>query len=93
MENLTPLQKIHAEKLFELRSSKKSESMPNCYTKISQEPIKLTSHVSDLRKFCDQNECMNTSIDETPLSSRKESKDDLRKYVKMVSYYLILAYI
>ncbi|XP_003699036.1 spindle pole body component 110 [Apis florea] len=85
MENLTPLQKIHAEKLFELRSPKKSESMPNCYTKISQEPIKLTSHVSDLRKFCDQNECMNTSIDETPLSSRKESKDDLRKYVKMIA--------
>ncbi|KAG6802567.1 myosin-2 heavy chain isoform X1 [Apis mellifera caucasica] len=85
MENLTPLQKIHAEKLFELRSPKKSESMPNCYTKISQEPIKLTSHVSDIRKFCDQNECMNTSIDETPLSSRKESKDDLRKYVKMIA--------
>ncbi|XP_017759440.1 PREDICTED: uncharacterized protein LOC108550251 [Eufriesea mexicana] len=87
MENLTPLQKIHAEKLFELKGPKKSESMPNCYTKVSQEPIKLTSHTSDTKNFHNQNDCMSTvtSLDETPLTSKRKSVDDLRKYVKMIA--------
>ncbi|CAD1479713.1 unnamed protein product, partial [Heterotrigona itama] len=84
MENLTPLQKIHAEKLFELKGPRKSESMPNCYTKVSQESIKLMSHVPDEKNFLDQRECAMTSFDETPLTSKKDSKDDLRKYVKMI---------
>ena len=75
MENLTPLQKIHAEKLFELRSPKKSESMPNCYTKISQEPIKLTSHVSDIRKFCDQNECTIILAESSTEGEKRKSKN------------------
>lgn len=85
MENLTPLEKIHAEKLFESRGPKKSESMPNCYTKISQEPTKLMSYVTDAQNFRDQSECTMTSLDETPVASRKISKDDLRKYVRLVS--------
>lgn len=86
MENLTPLQKIHAEKLFESKGPRKSESMPNCYTKVSQESVKFMSHVPDEKNFFDQRECAMTSFDETPLTSKKDSKDDLRKYVKMVSY-------
>lgn len=87
MENLTPLQKIHAEKLFESKGPKKSESLPNCYTKVSQEPIKLASLTSDTKNFHDQNECISTvsSLDQTPLTSKRKSVDDLRKYVKMVS--------
>ncbi|XP_076757727.1 centriole duplication and spindle assembly protein centrobin [Xylocopa sonorina] len=90
MENLTPLQKIHAEKLFESRVPKKSESMPNCCSKVSQEPIKLSSHenCSDANNFRDQNDrirAMMTSLDDTPVTSRRESKDDIRKYVKMIA--------
>ncbi|XP_033347106.1 thyroid receptor-interacting protein 11-like isoform X2 [Bombus vosnesenskii] len=85
MENLTPLQKIHAEKLFESGGPRKSESMPNCYTKISQEPIKLMSYVTDAQNFRDQSECTMTSLDETPVASRKKSKDDLRKYVRLIA--------
>ena len=85
MENLTPIQKIHAEKLFDLRGPKKSESMPNCYAKVSQEPVKLQT--PDRNHFHDHNESTSTvtPIEETPLTSRKESKDDLRKYVKMIA--------
>ncbi|KZC09451.1 PREDICTED: restin homolog [Dufourea novaeangliae] len=83
MEDLTPIQKIHAEKLF--RGPKKSESMPNCYARVSQEPIRLSLQPTDIKNFHDQNESLNTMtpIEDTPLSS-KESKDDLRKYVKMI---------
>ncbi|XP_076238130.1 centriole duplication and spindle assembly protein centrobin [Calliopsis andreniformis] len=85
LENLTPLQKIHAERLFELRGTRKSESMPNCYAKVFQEPIKLQT--LDMKNFHDHNESINTMtpIEETPLTSRKETKDDLRKYVKMIA--------
>ncbi|XP_076682485.1 centriole duplication and spindle assembly protein centrobin isoform X2 [Andrena cerasifolii] len=85
MENLSPIQKIHAEKLFDLRGPKKSESMPNCYAKVSQEPVKLQT--PDRNRFHDHNESTSTvtPIEETPLTSRKESKDDLRKYVKMIA--------
>ncbi|XP_034184021.1 centriole duplication and spindle assembly protein centrobin isoform X2 [Osmia lignaria lignaria] len=87
MENLTPLQKIHAEKLFEYKGPKKSESMPNCCTKLSQEPIRLTTQLSDVKNFHDYNGSMSsmTPIDDTPLTSRKETKDDLRKYIKMIA--------
>ncbi|XP_031844205.2 centriole duplication and spindle assembly protein centrobin [Nomia melanderi] len=83
MEDLTPLQKIHAEKLF--RGPKKSESMPNCYMKLLQEPTKLKLQTVDTKIFHDQNESLSTMtpIEDTPLSS-KDSKDDLRKYVKMI---------
>lgn len=88
MDNLTPLQKIHAEKLFEARVPRKSESMPNCYAKISQEPTKLTSHVSNTKDYRDQIESTVStmaSLEETPLTTKKESVNDLRKYVRMVS--------
>ncbi|XP_033334310.2 centriole duplication and spindle assembly protein centrobin [Megalopta genalis] len=83
MEDLSPLQKIHAEKLF--KGPRKSESMPNCFMKVSQEPIRLRFQTADVQNFHDQNESLSTitPIEDTPLSS-KESKDDLRKYVKMI---------
>lgn len=86
MEDLTPLQKIHAEKLF--KGPRKSESMPNCFAKVFQEPIRLTLQTPDTKNFHDQGESMSTitPTDDTPLTSRKESKDDLRKYVKMVGF-------
>ena len=60
--------------------------MPNCYAKVSQEPVKLQT--PDRNHFHDHNESTSTvtPIEETPLTSRKESKDDLRKYVKMVIF-------
>lgn len=63
--------------------------MPNCYTKLSQEPIRYTESLetqNPIQVLEDQNESMITmnSNDNTPLTSRKESNHDLRKYVKMV---------
>lgn len=67
--------------------------MPNCYGKLSQESIKHTSQPLDTHNLIsaqpleDQNESIITmnSIENTPLTSKNESKDDLRKYVKMVN--------
>ncbi|XP_053996179.1 centriolin-like isoform X1 [Hylaeus anthracinus] len=85
LEDLTPLQKIHAEKLF--RGARKSESMPNCFTQGFQEPRRITIQSSDAKNFGDHVENISaiTPIDDTPVTSRKEAKDDLRKYVKMIA--------
>lgn len=92
-DNLAPIQKIHADKSFDLtKDPVKSESMPNCYTKLSQEPIKYVIQSLEaqtptaVQPLDDQNESAITmnSIENTPLTSRNSSKDDLRKYVKMV---------
>lgn len=65
--------------------------MPNCYTKLSQEPIRYGTQLEaqnpmKIQTFEDQNESVMTmnSIENTPLTSRNNSKDDLRKYLKMV---------
>ncbi|XP_032666568.1 serine/threonine-protein kinase dst2 isoform X3 [Odontomachus brunneus] len=92
-DNLAPIQKIHADKSFDLiKGPVKSESMPNCYTKLSQEPIRYVMQSLEaqtpiaVQPLDDQNESAITmnSIENTPLTSRNSSKDDLRKYVKMV---------
>lgn len=88
-DNLSPIQKIYASKHSDLKGPKKSESMPNCYTKLSQEPIRYATQSLEtqnpLQSLEDQNESVIiNSNDNTPLTSRKESKNDLRKYVKMV---------
>lgn len=93
MDNIFSLQKLHADKSFESRGPKKSESMPNCCTKLSQELIKHTPqplethNLINVQPLEDQNDSVITinSIENMPLTSRNESKDDLRKYVKMVS--------
>lgn len=91
MGNISPIQKIHIDKYLNPKGPKKSESMPNCYTKLSQEskhtaqPLE-THNLISAQPFEDQNESLITinSVENTSLS-RNESKDDLRKYVKMVS--------
>lgn len=95
-ENLTPIQRINAEKLFEGRNTKRCESMVNCCgNKVYAEPMRLESQsmpTLDMRNFPttqsaeDHNESLITmaSTEETPLTSRKEAKDDLRRYIKMI---------
>jgi len=92
MDNISPIQKIHGDKCFDSKNPKKSESMQNCYTKLSQELMKHTAQSLEARNLInaqsveDHNESMVTmnSIENGPLTNRNESKDDLRKYVKMV---------
>ncbi|KAG5348486.1 CNTRB protein, partial [Acromyrmex charruanus] len=93
MDNISPIQKIHGDKCFDSKGPKKSESMPNCYTKLSQELIKHTAQSLEARNLInaqpveDHNESAITmnSIENAPLTNRNESKDDLRKYVKMIA--------
>ncbi|XP_050463068.1 serine/threonine-protein kinase dst2-like isoform X4 [Cataglyphis hispanica] len=89
-DNLSPIQKIYANKHFDSKGPKKSESMPNCHTKLSQEPIRYATQSLETQNpvqlLEDQNESVIiNSNDNTPLTSRKESKNDLRKYVKMIA--------
>ncbi|XP_014488261.1 PREDICTED: myosin-7-like isoform X3 [Dinoponera quadriceps] len=89
-DNLAPIQKIHADK-----GPVKSESMPNCHAKLSQEPTRYAPQSLEVQTgvqpLDDQNESAVTinSIDNTPLTSRNGSKDDLRKYVKMLDANLL----
>ncbi|KYM98758.1 PREDICTED: uncharacterized protein LOC108777363 [Cyphomyrmex costatus] len=96
MDNISPIQKIYADRCSNFEHSKgpkKSESMPNCYTKLSQELVKHAAHSLEARNLIsaqpveDQNESVVTmnSIENAPLTSRNEPKDDLRKYVKMIA--------
>ncbi|XP_011145956.1 myosin heavy chain, non-muscle isoform X2 [Harpegnathos saltator] len=93
-DNLAPIQRIYAEKSFDsTKGPVKSESMPNCYTKLSQEPIRYATQLLETQNSTaaqhldDQNESAITlnSIENTPLTSRNSSKDDLRRYVKMIA--------
>ncbi|XP_072748714.1 uncharacterized protein Cnb isoform X3 [Anoplolepis gracilipes] len=90
-DNLSPIQKIYTNKHFDFKVPKKSESVPNCYAKLTQEPIKYTTQSLEtqnpIQLLEDQNESVNTmnSNENTPLTSRKESKNDLRQYVKMIA--------
>ncbi|XP_012064249.1 PREDICTED: myosin-6 [Atta cephalotes] len=93
MDNISPIQKIHGDKCFDSKNPKKSESMQNCYTKLSQELMKHTAQSLEAHNLInaqsveDHNESMITmnSIENAPLTNRNESKDDLRKYVKMIA--------
>lgn len=95
MDNLTPIQRIHAEKFLESKYPMKSESSPNIGGN-TMEPMRLESHsmsVIDAKNFPSTripedrigNSNSNNSTDDTPLTSRRDqSKDDLRRYIKMV---------
>lgn len=92
VDNISPIHKIHVDKYVDFKGPKKSESMPNCCTKVSQESVKhmaqpLGDNLISTQSLEDQNESVITtnSMENMPLFSRNESKDDLRKYVKMVS--------
>ncbi|XP_011864517.1 PREDICTED: myosin-7 isoform X2 [Vollenhovia emeryi] len=93
MDNISLVQKMHADKYFGSKGPKKSESMPNCYAKLSQDSIKHVAQTSETHNMNsaqpreDQNESVITinSTENMPLINRDESKDDLRKYVKMIT--------
>lgn len=69
----------------------KSESSPNVGSRL-MEPMRLESHsmpVIDAKAFSSEDRdgtlISTNSAEETPLTSRRDqSKDDLRKYIKMV---------
>ncbi|KAL0134083.1 hypothetical protein PUN28_001155 [Cardiocondyla obscurior] len=92
MDNISPVQKIYLDKYFDSKGPKKSESMPNCYTKLSQESIKhmaqsLGAHNLITQSPEDQNESVMTtnSVENAPAMSKSESKDDFRKYVELIT--------
>lgn len=89
MENLSPLQRLNAERFFESKKSKR------CYSACCNKDVHSTKpeiptmsmlHLqsSNSRQEQDESLVTLTSNDETPLTTRKESKDDLRKYIQMV---------
>lgn len=95
-DNTDHLSPVHADKYCELKGPRKSESMPNCYTKLSQEPMRLCAtlssdeaqHPINVQSYDNRNESVITmnSCENVPQNDKTEmKKDDLRKYVKMVS--------
>ncbi|XP_015606012.1 interaptin isoform X2 [Cephus cinctus] len=91
MENLTPIQRVNAEKFIDARNSRRCESLGNCCAKEYAEPMRLESRSTVTHNFTnvqprdEQDESLITiSPEVTPLTSRKESKDDLRRYIKMI---------
>ncbi|RLU26509.1 hypothetical protein DMN91_000305 [Ooceraea biroi] len=88
-DNLSP---VYTDKYCEPKGPRKSESMPNCHTKLSQEPMRratlsLDEHPVSMHSLDDQNDSAITmkSNENAPLIGRTETKDDLRKYVKMIA--------
>jgi len=89
-DNLSP---ILVDRYCEPKGPKKSESMPNCHAKLSQETMKRAALSSDESQrpinvqALDQSEGKVTvnSIENVSLNDKNGTKDDLRKYVKMVS--------
>ena len=75
----------------------KRETITNHFTAMHTEPMKLNSHPFSGRNFQgfqsqeEHNESLITltSNDEMPVGNKKESKNDLRKYIKMVGLILI----
>lgn len=67
--------------------------MPNCHVKLSQEPVRRateeTQYPINVQPLIDgQNGITNllkNSAENAPLNGKNETKDELRKYVKMVS--------
>ena len=89
MESLSPLQRLHAERIFEAKKSKRCNSA--CCNKenhAAKLEIRSSSsqnlQSSNSRQEQDESLVTMTSHDETLLTTKKESKDDLRKYIQMV---------
>ncbi|XP_043279919.1 major antigen isoform X2 [Venturia canescens] len=87
-ENLSPLQRLNVERISEGKSLKRCHSAC-CNKEHRSVRSELRSASSqnlqtvNLRQEQDESLITLASNDETPLS-RKESKDDLRKYIKMI---------
>ncbi|XP_066591174.1 uncharacterized protein [Prorops nasuta] len=93
VESSSPFQRLYTDKMIgSSQSSRKRDSLPSSYAK-SQSTIKWQSELLDRQKIVDSQKRENhnesaftvTSADETPLTEQKESKDDLRKYIKMIA--------
>lgn len=79
------------DKFFELPNEPKLDLNPNHGELLNFEPMKLetpksSKKIQNLQKQETTNESLATltSQEDTPLSSRKEYKSDLKKYIKMV---------
>ncbi|XP_012283475.1 golgin subfamily A member 4 isoform X2 [Orussus abietinus] len=90
VENLSPVLRLNAEKFLESRDIKKFDSITGCCGKAHPEPMRLESQsVGNFqqiqsRESYDEGLISMPCTDDTPLTSRKESKDDLRRYIKMI---------
>ncbi|XP_011497929.1 PREDICTED: myosin heavy chain, non-muscle isoform X2 [Ceratosolen solmsi marchali] len=90
-ENMSSIKKLNVDKLFTLSNEKNLDLMPShCSPLLHSEPMKLdtrkNSGLQNIQNQEHQNENLATLIshDETPVSSRKETTSDLRKYIKMI---------
>ncbi|XP_046832156.1 protein Daple-like [Vespa crabro] len=83
IENLSPLERLTAEKFFESKIPK--ESVSNCQIKISQEPSSTTPTSSSRIQNIQNDRNRNENLIDIPLSNKKDSKEDLRKYIKLIA--------
>ncbi|XP_035723191.1 myosin-11-like isoform X2 [Vespa mandarinia] len=83
IENLSPLERLTAEKFFESKIPK--ESVSNCQIKISQEPPSTTPTSSSRIQNIQNDRNRNENLIDIPLSNKKDSKEDLRKYIKLIA--------
>ncbi|KAJ8682145.1 hypothetical protein QAD02_017937 [Eretmocerus hayati] len=90
VENLPSLQKLGVDKLFEVPNELNLDMVPNHCSTLHAEPTKLemqkcgSPRNTQTRQIQNESLVTLTSSNDTPLTSRKESKDDLRKYIKMI---------
>ena len=98
-EQLSSFKKISMDKLFDFPSEPNLESMTNHGRMVQSEPLKLESQKSttslqnaQVQEHESESLVTLTSNDETPLTSRKESKSDLKKYIKMVYIFILYLY-
>lgn len=96
-ENISTFPKIDVNKFFELPNEPKLDLIPNNGELLNLEPMKLETPKSAKKsqnppKQETTNESLATltSHDDTPLSSKKEYKSDLKKYIKMVNIVNLL---
>lgn len=85
IENLSPLERLTAEKFFESKIPK--ESVSNCQIKLSQEPSTIPTSSSRMQTIQNDHN-RNENLIDIPLSSKKDSKEDLRKYIKLVRMFI-----
>ncbi|XP_031787798.1 interaptin isoform X2 [Nasonia vitripennis] len=88
---MSSFQKINVDKLFEFPSEINLELVPNHCSTLHSEQMKLNPLKSSLssqnvqtQERENESSVTLTSHNETPLTSRKETKSDLRKYIKML---------
>lgn len=86
LENLPSLQQISMDKLFDSPNQMNLDLFSKFYDSSPTKPIKLERQRSTNTSKQDQFQMENFSNlnEETPLSSRKELKNDSQKYIKMV---------